>query len=77
MACCRGGRPEVSVGRRRQAYLRAARRVRGHGGVGAGEGSLESRLQVPPHEIFASVDAPDSEYEQRAANAEKYRVYAR
>ena len=30
-----------------------------------------------PAKIFASVGAPDSEYELRAANSEKYRVYAR
>lgn len=31
----------------------------------------------PPHEIFALVDAPDSEYELRAVNSERYRTYAR
>ena len=43
-ACCRGGRPEVSVGRRQHPHLCAARRVRGQGGVGAGEEALGSQL---------------------------------
>ena len=36
-AAAAAGQKYGSVGRRRQAYLRAARRVRGQGGVGAGE----------------------------------------